>query len=108
MQFTSLPIIYITFAFVSCLNIYFRYILPICLPPTKMKITGKKGFVTGWGRIYEGGPEPSLLNVVDVPILSNSECNNMFKLASLDEHVSDDIWVCAGYRDGGKDACDVS
>jgi len=86
--------------------VYSKYILPICLPPTKMKITGKKGFVTGWGRIYEGGPEPSLLNVVDVPILSNSECNNMFKLASLDEHVSDDIWVCAGYRDGGKDACD--
>ena len=45
---------------------------------------------------------------VDVPILSNSECNNLFKLAALDEHVSEDIWVCAGYREGGKDACDVS
>ena len=45
---------------------------------------------------------------VDVPVLSNSECNNMFKLAALDEHVSEEIWVCAGYRDGGKDACDVS
>ena len=44
---------------------------------------------------------------VDVPILSNSECNNMFKLAALDEHVSEDIWVCAGYREGGKDACKV-
>ena len=41
-------------------------------------------------------------------MLSNSECNNMFKLAALDEHVSEEIWVCAGYRDGGKDACDVS
>ena len=45
---------------------------------------------------------------MDVPVLSNSECNNMFKLAALDEHVSEEIWVCAGYRDGGKDACDVS
>ena len=44
---------------------------------------------------------------VDVPILSNSECNNYFKLAALNEHVSDEIWVCAGYRDGGKDACEV-
>ena len=43
-----------------------------------------------------------------MPVLSNSECNNMFKLAALDEHVSEEIWVCAGYRDGGKDACDVS
>ena len=49
-----------------------------------------------------------VLSQVDVPILSNSECNNLFKLAALDEHVSEDIWVCAGYREGGKDACDVS
>lgn len=49
----------------------------------------------------------SLLQV-DVPVLSNSECNALFKQAGLDEHVSDDIWVCAGYREGGKDACDVS
>ena len=48
------------------------------------------------------------MSQVDVPILSNSECNNLFKLAALDEHVSEDIWVCAGYREGGKDACDVS
>ena len=49
----------------------------------------------------------SLLQV-DVPLLNTSDCNNLFKLAALDEHVSDDIWVCAGYREGGKDACDVS
>ena len=80
--------------------------------------------MTGWGRIYEGGPKPSklievqkvriglrfltVLVQVDVPVISNSECNNLFKKAGLDEHVSDDIWVCAGYREGGKDACDVS
>ena len=45
---------------------------------------------------------------MDVPVLSNSECNNLFKQAGLTEHVSDDLWVCAGYREGGKDACDVS
>lgn len=83
-----------------------RFILPICLPGKDLRIIGKRGYVTGWGRIYDGGPEPSLLNEVDVPILSNSECNSLFKLAALDEHVSEDIWVCAGYREGGKDACD--
>jgi len=86
--------------------VYSKYILPICLPTKDLQIIGKRGYVTGWGRIYDGGPEPSLLNQVDVPILSNSECNNLFKLAALDEHVSEDIWVCAGYREGGKDACD--
>merc|ERR1719336_2241222 len=83
-----------------------KYILPICLPPTNLPITGKKGFVTGWGEIYENGPNPPVPNQVDVPILSNSDCNNYFKLAALNEHVSDEIWVCAGYRDGGKDACE--
>ena len=95
------------------------------MPPPNLNLTGKTAFVTGWGRIYEGGPQPdNLIEVrsssvcdltdsgplvqVDVPVLSNSECNNMFKLAALDEHVSEEIWVCAGYRDGGKDACDVS
>jgi len=86
--------------------VYSKYIIPICLPTKDLQIIGKRGYVTGWGRIYDGGPEPSLLNQVDVPILSNSECNNLFKLAALDEHVSEDIWVCAGYREGGKDACD--
>jgi len=82
-----------------------KYILPICLPDKDLKITGKKGYISGWGKTFEDGPSPELLNQVDVPILSNSECNNMFKLAALDEHVSEDIWVCAGYREGGKDAC---
>jgi len=85
---------------------YTSYIIPICLPGSSLKIAGKKGYVTGWGRIYDEGPEPSLLNEVDVPILSNSDCNSLFKLAALDEHVQEDIWVCAGYREGGKDACD--
>ena len=42
----------------------FRYILPICLPPTNLPITGKKGFVTGWGEIYENGPNPPVPNQV--------------------------------------------
>ena len=86
-------------------TIFFRFILPICLPPSNLQYTGKKGFVTGWGREFDGGPKPAFLNEVDIPILSNSECN--WQLEALNEHVSEDIWVCAGYEEGGKDACDV-
>ena len=64
---------------------------------------------------------------VEVPLLSNSECNSLFKLAALEDRVEEDIWVCAllicvcqqqnryskgtiqvcaGYREGGKDACE--
>ena len=41
-----------------------RYILPICLPPPNLNLTGKTAFVTGWGRIYEGGPQPD--NLIEV------------------------------------------
>ena len=39
---------------------------------------------------------------VEVPLLSNTECNSLFKLAALEDRVEEDIWVCAGYREGGK------
>ena len=32
---------------------------------------------------------------VEVPLLSNSECNSLFKLAALEDRVEEDIWVCA-------------
>ena len=34
--------------------------------------------------------------------MSNTECNSLFKLAALEDRVEEDIWVCAGYREGGK------
>ena len=46
------------------------------------------------------------LTKVEVPLLSNSECNSLFKLAALEDRAEEDIWVCAGYREGGKDACE--
>jgi len=84
-----------------------KYILPICLPTKNLEITGQTGFVTGWGHTSEGGPSPSKLNEVDVPIISNTECKEQFS-QSLEESLypEEDIWVCAGYSEGGKDACD--
>ena len=100
----------------------FRFILPICLPRPGLSVQGRRGYVTGWGRTYDGGPFPILLNQVtdgteenksmtdfmkvEVPLLSNSECNSLFKLAAVQDRVEEDIWVCAGYREGGKDACE--
>ena len=46
-----------------------RYILPICLPPKDLRLEGKQGFVTGWGRIYEGGPKPSKLSEVEYHVV---------------------------------------
>ena len=100
--------------------------MPICLPSKNLEITGQTGFVTGWGHTSEGGPSPSKLNEVDipsdkfnkcvsylsqvdVPIISNLECQQQFSQSMHESpYPEEDIYVCAGYSEGGKDACEVS
>jgi len=70
-----------------------RYILPICLPSPGLSVSGRRGHVTGWGSTWQGGPRPHTLNQVEVPLLSTSECNSLFKLAAVEDRVEEDIWV---------------
>lgn len=65
---------------------------------------GKKGIVTGWGAVKEGGPVSHTLQEVTVPILSNAECRSM-KYPS--RRITDNM-LCAGFKEGGKDSCQVS
>lgn len=44
---------------------------------------------------------PFYLQCVDVPILSNKDCENSYP-GMITERM-----VCAGYLEGGKDACQV-
>lgn len=57
--------------------------------------------VTGWGHRSEGGRPARILQKVDVPIVSRAECN---RRESYDGSVTDAM-ICAGYKQGGKDAC---
>jgi secreted trypsin-like serine protease len=57
--------------------------------------------VSGWGAISEGGPVSEKLLSVDVPVISNAECN---KPESYDGRVSAQMF-CAGVRAGGLDSC---
>jgi hypothetical protein len=83
---------------------------------------GKTGFVTGWGRLYEGklnasiknhyknahildGPLPSRLQEVPVPVINNEACESMYRAAGYIEHIPH-IFICAGWRSGGKDSCE--
>lgn len=44
---------------------------------------------------------------VTVPILSNDKCKNMFLRAGRHEFFPE-IFMCAGFDDGGRDACQVN
>lgn len=55
----------------------------------------------GWGITSEGGAIlPRFLRFVEVPIVNDTECR-----ASYGQDAIFDSMICAGYRDGGKDAC---
>jgi trypsin len=56
--------------------------------------------VAGWGYTQEnGGQIPDSLQKVDVPLVAQSVCNTSYPNAITNQ------MICAGYKDGGKDAC---
>ena len=51
----------------------------------------------------------SILQDVEVPIISNDECQKRFREAGLAVYsIIPDHMLCAGYKKGGKDACQVN
>ena len=47
-----------------------------------------------------------MLQEVDLPIINNTVCEAMYEKAGFREHIPH-IFICAGYREGGKDSCEV-
>lgn len=84
---------------------YHEHLLPVCLPESnKVLHPGTYCTVIGWGKKEDIGSreyEPEI-NEVEVPVLSRSLCNTW--LESRDLNVTDGM-ICAGYKEGGKDAC---
>ncbi|KYN28211.1 PREDICTED: trypsin-1-like [Trachymyrmex cornetzi] len=74
---------------------------PACLPEKAKTFAGKKGIVTGWGAIKEGGQVSHTLQEVFVPILSNAEC----RATKYPARKITDNMMCAGLKQGGKDSC---
>lgn len=63
----------------------------------------KQGIATGWGAVKEQGDISATLQEVVVPILSNNECRKTGYGAS---RITDNM-ICAGFKDGDKDSCQV-
>ncbi|XP_024140745.1 serine protease 27 [Oryzias melastigma] len=84
------------------------YARPVCLPSSGTLFSaGMRCYVTGWGNTKEDVSLSGLgtLQEVEVPIISQSSCQEMY-LSDPTEQV--DIlsdMICAGYQGGGKDSC---
>ncbi|CAL4117149.1 unnamed protein product, partial [Meganyctiphanes norvegica] len=83
------------------------HVQPICLPEKGELSSGLRAVVTGWGRLTEKGDHVSILQKVKVPLVNNEECEEVFLRGSPSgrkEHIPK-TFICAGYPQGGGDAC---
>ncbi|KAL1492648.1 hypothetical protein ABEB36_010876 [Hypothenemus hampei] len=84
---------------------FHEHLLPVCLPkPNKELKPGTNCTVIGWGKKEDTGIseyEPEI-NEVEVPVLDRDLCNVWLENPEL--NVTDGM-ICAGYKEGGKDAC---
>lgn len=60
---------------------------------------GTRAIVLGWGYTDENGPSSPVLQQAEVPLRSDSDCSGIYPQYDPEE------MVCAGYSDGGRDAC---
>ncbi|KFD50138.1 hypothetical protein M513_08977 [Trichuris suis] len=77
---------------------YTSYTRPVCLPkPNEAIPQNAYCFVSGWGKTSEEGKSSTLLRMVDVAIIPDSECYVHDRLQQM--------VFCAGTLQGGKDSC---
>ncbi|XP_068216644.1 venom protease-like [Palaemon carinicauda] len=88
-------------------------ISPICLPWVEKEapnLEGRKLTVTGWGATSFGGSMSNVLREVIVTVFPNRDCDTSY--STLRDYtfrfpgkICGAEFICAGDKDGGKDAC---
>lgn len=79
------------------------FVVPVCLPALDGSFGRTLGamrtsVVSGWGRLAQSGPPSTLLQRLEVPRVPLQECR------TTGLNVTRNM-LCAGFRDGKKDAC---
>ncbi|XP_038225529.1 ovochymase-1 isoform X1 [Dermochelys coriacea] len=83
---------------------YGHRVQPICLPHKDDKFeAGTLCVASGWGRVSEAGELSNVLQEVELPIIDRGTCSALLKQMNLPPVASS--MLCAGFPDGGKDAC---
>ncbi|KAF5274820.1 hypothetical protein FQR65_LT00403 [Abscondita terminalis] len=82
------------------------HIMPICLPESGDQMLGKTGVVAGWGKIKPSVDltGTNILRSAEVPILNIKECMTWHNAKEIYVELHEEM-LCAGHKDGHKDAC---
>lgn len=84
------------------------HIHPVCLPSSGTLFpSGMLCYVTGWGNIRDEVPlgGAGTLQEVQVPIISQSSCQEMYQMHPTEPVDILHDMICAGFQEGGKDSC---
>ncbi|XP_046504759.1 coagulation factor XI isoform X1 [Equus quagga] len=74
---------------------------PICLPSKgDTNVIYSDCWVTGWGYRKLRDKIQNTLQKAEIPLVTNEECQRRYR-----SHKITDKMICAGYKEGGKDAC---
>lgn len=73
-----------------------------------LEAPGVMATTIGWGNTSDLSKRPTLpdeLRQVSVPIVANDVCQTAATEQSYTLSIDADAWICAGFAEGGKDAC---
>lgn len=73
---------------------------PACLPDSAETYDGVTATVTGWGTLKSDGSQPTILQEVDVPVVSTADCRKVYGTSGITNNM-----LCAGTATGGEDSC---
>ncbi len=80
--------------------------IPLNIHRTADLIEGENSITMGWGLLQpDGWIYPSILQQVNLPIVSNATCIDSFMNKGFPEDYITENMLCAGFAEGGKDAC---